>query len=74
MRINDFLSAFTGGDLPEDAVREQRCLRPPIGCGEPLTYREFPTRDEARRYEAEWRITGLCASCQDLVEAGEGDE
>lgn len=70
----DFLRALTGGDLPTDAIRENRCLQPPIGCGQPLISetgeaRVFWDEDEARRYEAEWRITGLCPDCQDANEA-----
>jgi hypothetical protein len=77
MSIPDFLSALSGGDLPADAVREERCLREPIGCGQPLiaedgTARVFWDEAEANRYRAEWQITGLCPDCQDLIEA-EGD-
>lgn len=76
MTIPDFLAALTGGDLPVDAVREDRCLKPPIGCGQPLigedgTARVFWDEAEARQYEAEWRITGLCPNCQDAIEAGD---
>jgi len=74
--IPDFLAALSGGDLPADAVREERCLREPIGCGRPLiaedgTARVFWDADEAARYQAEWRITGLCPDCQDRIETGE---
>lgn len=74
--ISDFLAALSGGDLPADAVREDRCLQAPIGCGQPLindgVTRVFWDEDEAHRYEAEWRITGLCPDCQDRVaEAGD---
>ena len=75
MSIPDFLSAISGGALPADAVREDRCLKAPIGCGKPLiseggTARVFWDADEAARYQAEWRITGLCPDCQDRIEAG----
>ncbi|GAA1887572.1 hypothetical protein GCM10009837_06610 [Streptomyces durmitorensis] len=78
MNIPTFLSALTGGDLPATAVAEERCLMPPIGCGEPLvdedgTARVFWDESEAARYQAEWRITGLCPGCQDSL-GGEGDE
>lgn len=70
--INGFMAALSGGDLPADAVREERCLKPPIGCGEPLisedgTARVFWDEAEAGRYQAEWRITGLCPDCQDAL-------
>jgi hypothetical protein len=70
--IPDFLATLSGGDLPADAVREERCLRAPIGCGKPLiaedgTVRVFWDADEAARYQREWRITGLCPTCQDRL-------
>lgn len=76
MSIPDFLAALSGGDLPADAVREERCINAPVGCGKPLiaadgTARVFWDADEAARYQAEWQITGLCPDCQDLIEAGE---
>jgi hypothetical protein len=53
-------------------VRENRCLKPPIGCGLPLitdgVARVFWDEAEARQYEAEWRITGLCPDCQDALD------
>jgi hypothetical protein len=71
--IPAFLAALSGGDLPADAVREGRCLKAPIGCGQPLisvdgTARVFWDEAEAQRYEAEWRITGLCPNCQDSLD------
>lgn len=77
MSIPNFLAALSGGDLPADAVRQERCLREPIGCGRPLvaedgTARVFWDAAEAARYQAEWQITGLCPDCQDRIEAGEG--
>jgi hypothetical protein len=60
------------GDSVEQAVREGRCLKPQMGCGQkiPLTQdREgrrmpsyaFPHPD----YKEEWKRTGLCPSCFD---------
>lgn len=76
MRITDFLTSLSGGDLPADAVMEERCLRPPTGCGKPLISetgeaRVFWDEAEAARYQAEWHITGLCPDCQDATEGGE---
>jgi hypothetical protein len=76
MSIPSVLAAISGGDLPADAVREDRCLKAPIGCGGPLiaedgTTRVFWDEEEASRYEAEWRITGLCPDCQDALDAAE---
>jgi hypothetical protein len=77
--LNQFLAALSGGDLPADAARERRCLREPLGCGRPLIAasgeaRMFGDAAQALRYEAEWRITGLCPDCQDALEAGTGAE
>ena len=77
MSIPTFLAALSGGDLPADAVRKERCMTPPIGCGRPLvsdtgTARVFWDEDEAARYKAEWEITGLCPDCQDRINGGEG--
>ncbi|MER5613237.1 hypothetical protein [Streptomyces sp. NPDC002215] len=75
--MTQFLVALSGGDLPANAVREERCLKSPIGCGKPLISesgeaRVFWDEGEAARYEAEWRITGLCPDCQDrLTDTGE---
>lgn len=68
----NFLVHLSGGDLPADAVREERCIRQPIGCGQPLitadgTTRVFWNEEEAARYQREWQITGLCPDCQDLL-------
>lgn len=73
--IPGFLASLSGGDLPADAVREERCLKPPIGCGQPLISesgeaRVFWDEAEAATYEREWRVTGLCPTCQDVLEAG----
>ena len=76
MSIPDFLATLSGGDLPADAVREERCLREPIGCGKPLVSdtgvaRVFWGEAEAARYQAEWQITGMCPDCQDRIDGGE---
>lgn len=72
------LADLSGGDLPATAAREGRCLQAPIGCGQPLTEiaetRLFRSQAEAARYEAEWRITGLCPNCQDRIDAGEEND
>lgn len=61
--IKDALRNLTGGDLPETAVAEGRCLQPPIGCGRFLGAHEFRDQVSAREY----RISGLCQRCQDEV-------
>lgn len=63
-------------DCRADAVAarsERRCVAPPMGCGQPLpsslatAFRDRPSR-------AEYEITGLCQSCQDLHFAPSSDE
>lgn len=78
MTIPAFLARLSGGDLPADAVREERCLKPPIGCGKPLISPEsvarlFRRSSQAAHYDAEWRITGLCPDCQDALDVEEAD-
>jgi hypothetical protein len=63
--LSQALKNLTGGDTAEDAVAERRCLKPPIGCGLPLGEPQ-PFRDGASMRE--YRITGLCQTCQDTVE------
>jgi hypothetical protein len=58
--ISQVLRAITGGDTPEDAVEEKRCLKPPLGCGSSVHWGDFPEGSTA----AEWKISGLCSSCQ----------
>lgn len=58
------------GDLAASAVAEERCMKAPAGCGQPLvaedgSARVFWDEREAGKYEAEWRKTGLCPDCQD---------
>lgn len=48
-------------DMPA-ARQEQRCVAPPMGCGQPLPARG-PFRDDASYRE--YGITGLCQVCQD---------
>lgn len=59
--IDDVLNDISG-DNRKEAITENRCLKPPIGCGksvkpetwDPLTQKEFT-------------ISGLCSECQDKV-------
>jgi len=65
----------TRSEDPADAVREDRCIQPPTGCGQPLiaedgTARTFWNEVEAAEYETEWRATGLCPDCQDSADTG----
>lgn len=75
MTIPTFLAHLSGGDLPADAVREERCLLEPIGCGQALaaagTDRMFLSAGEVAAYQTEWQITGLCPDCQDRINGGE---
>jgi len=73
----DYLDiVFTrSADTAADAVRDNRCIDRPLGCGQPLigedgTARTFWTEAEAAEYETEWRLTGLCPDCQDAADTG----
>ena len=44
-----------------EAITNDCCVNPPIGCGGPAT--EFRTPLDAR----EFTISGLCQSCQDKI-------
>lgn len=64
------LQQLAVGDLVASAVAEDRCLKAPTGCGQPLvssdgTTRVFWDETEAKKYETEWQKTGLCPDCQD---------
>ena len=43
------------------AIEANQCLRPPFGCGQPVT----GFRDGLS--EKEYRISGLCQQCQDKM-------
>lgn len=47
------------------AAAGQRCAVPPMGCGQPIPSLATGFRDRASR--AEYDITHLCQSCQDLM-------
>lgn len=66
------LQQLAVGDLVASAVAEERCLKAPVGCGNPLVSedgaaRVFWDESEAARYEKEWQTSGLCPDCQDLA-------
>jgi len=66
------LERLAAGDLVANALAESRCIKTAPGCGKPLiaadgTTRVFWDDVEAKRYEAEWRQTGLCPDCQDAA-------
>lgn len=58
--IEKFLSEITG-DNRVDAIRGNRCIKAPIGCGGPAT----SFRDALS--SKEYTISGLCQKCQDEV-------
>ncbi|MEV5015391.1 hypothetical protein ACIGW1_18470 [Streptomyces sp. NPDC053780] len=68
--LDEFMTALSG-DSVDDAVSEGRCLAAPVGCGASVFNADGTMRgdildpiDEAD-YVTEWRITGVCADCQD---------
>lgn len=52
------------------AIKENVCLDPPIGCGQPIS--NFNMWSEIE--QAEYRISGLCQSCQREVFKANYDE
>lgn len=57
-QVERMLNRFTNRD---EAIRADRCVNPPIGCGQPAT--EF--RDDLSHKE--FTISGLCQHCQDKI-------
>ncbi len=57
--IESVLTGIAGFDRRK-AIREDRCVPTPIGCGGFVEDGDFDT-DLGRR---EYRISGLCADCQ----------
>lgn len=64
------------GDSVEQAVREGRCLKPKMGCGQPIRLDRvnkvyaFPHPG----YKTEWMRTGLCPACWDRATLAEDGE
>lgn len=44
-----------------EAIGENRCINPPIGCGKPIN-----TFKDGISYR-EYQISGLCQECQDNI-------
>lgn len=65
--IPDFMRGVAGGDTPADAKAEGRCLRPPIGCGEPVWNDSSRGLFRDMRGVEEYAKSGLCQLCQDRV-------
>lgn len=65
--IEDFLTSLQG-ESRSAAIQDPagpRCLRAPIGCGQPLGNLEEHFRDDLSLRE--YQISGLCQKCQDDV-------
>ena len=63
--ITDFLETLYGRTT---AITHDRCIPPPIGCGEPVTDFRDPISVK------EYTISGLCQTCQDKVFGNEPDD
>lgn len=59
--IEDVLTSLSGDDRRQ-VVYENRCLNPPIGCGQKVTPEEWDALTQK-----EFSISGLCADCQDEI-------
>jgi hypothetical protein len=57
--IDHALTAMFGVDRQE-SIKENVCIDPPIGCGQPIS--NFGMWSEIE--QAEYRISGLCQACQ----------
>jgi len=56
--LEAMLESMTGRTT---AIENDVCVREPYGCGKPaIAFRDSVSRDE-------YRISGLCQACQDLV-------
>lgn len=51
-----------------EAIRDKKCMPPPIGCGKDITSFNDP------RSVKEYSISGLCQTCQDSVFGMDPDE
>lgn len=60
--ISEIIAEVTDGDSVEQAIRENRCLRPKMGCGLPI--KGWPHPD----YRGFYIETGYCPSCYDQLE------
>lgn len=58
--IEKFLEDIAGRTT---AIHENKCIQPPLGCGKLVVMADF-RNDISRR---EYRISGLCQSCQDEI-------
>ena len=58
--IESLLSTMSG-DNRAQAIRENRCINPPFGCGGQAAEFRSPLDEQ------EYTISGLCQACQDKV-------
>lgn len=59
--IEDVLTQLSG-DERRQAVTENRCLKPPVGCGQSVDPGQWDALTQK-----EFSISGLCADCQDSI-------
>lgn len=59
--IEDVLTRLSGDDRRQ-AIYENRCIKPPIGCGQVVVPEEWDALTQK-----EFSISGLCADCQDSI-------
>jgi hypothetical protein len=57
--IDSMLTDVFGVDR-QKSIRDNVCVDPPIGCGQPIT-------DWSELEQNEYRISGLCGNCQRQV-------
>ena len=60
--IDALLTSMFGVDR-QGSIKENVCVNPPIGCGQPIS--NFGLWSEIE--QAEYKISGLCQSCQQEI-------
>lgn len=64
--MNQFIDALAGEtDSRANAIKELRCIKEPLGCGQPIGDPEKHFKDTLSLKE--YRISGLCQKCQDHI-------
>lgn len=68
-QLEAFLEDLTGRS---SAIKANKCIVPPFGCGRAISDEEMASWDELTRRE--FSISGMCAECQDSVFGGGDDD
>ena len=66
--IDRLITQMFGIDRQE-SIKENVCVSPPIGCGQPISNFHYWSEIE----QSEYRISGLCQACQRRIFASNYD-